>query len=202
MKLYYASGACSLSPHIVLREAGVDFEIEEVNLADKKTKSGADFSQINPKGYVPALQLNDGQVLTEGAAIVQYIADHKSDSGLAPAAGTVERARLQEYLNYVASEYHKAFGPLFSPSSSEAEQTAAKVNVGKKLDYLESLFADGRDYLLGRNFSVADAYLFVVTSWAKHKEIDLSEHPKLSAFFQRVAGREKVQEALKAEGLA
>ncbi len=202
MKLYYASGACSLSPHIVLREAGVDFEIEEVNLADKKTKSGADFSQINPKGYVPALQLDDGQVLTEGAAIVQYIADHKSDSGLAPAAGTVERARLQEYLNYVASEYHKAFGPLFSPSSSEAEQTAAKVNVGKKLDYLESLFADGRDYLLGRNFSVADAYLFVVTSWAKHKEIDLSEHPKLSAFFQRVTGREKVQEALKAEGLA
>lgn len=202
MKLYYASGACSLSPHIVLREAGMDFEIEEVDLAEKKTTSGADFSQINPKGYVPVLQLDDGQVLTEGAAIVQYIADQKTKSGLAPAAGTVERARLQEYLNYVASEYHKAFGPLFSPSSSEAEQTAAKDNVGKKLDYLETLFADGRDYLLGQNFSVADAYLFVVTSWAKHKEIDLSGHPGINAFFERVAGREKVQEALKAEGLA
>ncbi len=202
MKLYYTSGACSLSPHIVLREAGLDFEIEAVDLAEKKTASGADFTRINPKGYVPALALDNGEVLTEGAAIVQYIADQKAESGLAPAAGTLERARMQEHLNYVATEYHKAFGPLFSPASSEAEQTAAKTNVGRKLEYLESLFADGRDYLLGKSFSVADAYLFVVTSWAKHKDIDLSGYPKVSAFLERVAGRAKVQEALKAEGLA
>lgn len=202
MKLYYTSGACSLSPHIVLREAGLDFEIEAVDLAEKKTASGADFVEINPKGYVPALVLDGGEVLTEGAAIVQYIADQRTESGLAPAPGTLERARMQEYLNYLAAEFHKAFGPLFSPAASEAEQTAAKSNVGRKLEYLESLFADGRDYLLGKTFSVADAYLFVVTSWAEHKDIDLSEFPKISAFLARVAGRAKVQEALKAEGLA
>lgn len=202
MKLYYKAGACSLSPHIVLREAGIDFEIEQVDLAEKKTESGADFTQINPKGYVPALVLDGGEVLTEGAAIVQYIADQNAGSNLAPAAGTLERAHLQEHLNYVASEFHKAFGPLFSSTASEAEQTAAKANIGKKLDYLETLFADGRAYLLGEAFSVADAYLFVVTSWAKFMEIDLSGHPKMTAFLERVAGREKVQEALKAEGLA
>ena len=201
MKLYYKPGACSLSPHIVLRESGADFEIEQVDTDTKKTASGADFNQINPKGYVPALELDNGQVLTEGAAIVQYIADQNTGSGLAPAAGTIERARLQEYLNYVASEFHKAFGPLFSPNSSDAEQAAAKANVNRRLEYLESVFADGRAYLLGDNFSVADAYLFVVTSWAKFKEIDLSGYPKMRAFFERVASRTKVQEALKAEGL-
>ncbi|WP_282607077.1 glutathione transferase GstA [Pelagibius sp. Alg239-R121] len=202
MKLYYKPGACSLSPHIVLREAGIDFEIEQVDTTTKKTASGADFTQINPKGYVPALVLDNGQVLTEGAAIVQYIADQNAPSGLAPAAGTIERARLQEHLNYVASEFHKAFGPLFTPDASETEQRAAKANIVRRLDYLESLFADGRAYLLGDSFSVADAYLFVVTSWARFKEIDLSGHPQVSAFLMRVAGRTKVQEALQAEGLA
>lgn len=202
MKLYYKPGACSLSPHIVLRESGADFEIEQVDTDTKKTASGADFKKINPKGYVPALELENGQVLTEGAAIVQYLADQRPDAGLAPEAGSLERARMQEYLNYVASEFHKAFGPLFNPVASAAEQESAKANVGRRLDYLESLFADGRSYLLGDNFSVADAYLFVVTSWASFKEIDLSPYPMMSAFFQRVAARSKVQEALKAEGLA
>lgn len=202
MKLYYKPGACSLSPHIVLRESGFDFEIEQVDTDTKKTASGADFTKINPKGYVPALELDNGQVLTEGAAIVQYIADQKVGAGLAPAAGTVERARMQEHLNYVASEFHKAFGPLFTPDASEAEQDAAKANVNRRLVHLESLFADGRSYLLGDKFSVADAYLFVVTSWARFKEIDLSPYPGMSAFFERVAARTQVQEALKAEGLA
>ncbi len=202
MKLYYKPGACSLSPHIVLRESGFDFEIEQVDTDTKKTASGADFTKINPKGYVPALELDNGEVLTEGAAIVQYIADQKVSAGLAPAAGTVERARMQEHLNYVASEFHKAFGPLFTPGASEAEQDAAKTNINRRLDYLESLFADGRSYLLGDKFSVADAYLFVVTSWARFKEIDLSAYPKVNAFFERVAARSKVQEALKAEGIA
>ncbi len=202
MKLYYKPGACSLSPHIVLREAGFDFEIEQVDTDTKKTESGADFAKINPKGYVPALELDDGQVLTEGTAIVQYLADQKAGAGLAPAAGTIERARLQEHLNYVASEFHKAFGPLFTADANEAQQEVARTNVIRRLAYLENLFADGRSYLLGDNFSVADAYLFVVTSWARFKEIDLAPYPGISAFLERVGARRKVQEALKAEGLA
>ena len=206
MKLYYAPGACSLSPHIVLREADADFELERVDLATGKTESGADFREINAKGYVPTLQLDDGQVLTEGVAIVQYIADRNgADSnganGLAPTPGTLDRARLQEHLNFTATELHKAFGPFFSADASEADKQAAAAKVGKRLDHYESLFADGRAYLLGEGFSVADAYLFTIASWTKPTGIGLDRWPHLAAFSERVAGREKVQDALRAEGL-
>lgn len=201
MKLYYSPGACSLSPHIVLREAGMDFEIERVDLASHLTETGADFMQINPKGYVPALRLDDGQVLTEGAAIVQFIADLHPASALAPKPGTMERTRLQEYLNFIATEYHKAFGPFFSPDTSEATKAAAATNVAHRLDHFERIFADGRSYLLGDAFSVADAYLFVVSTWTKPTGIGLEKWPNVSGFVTRVAGREKVQEAMRAEGL-
>ena len=201
MKLYYSPGTCSLSPHIVLREAGMDFEIERVDLGSHLTETGADFLQINPKGYVAALRLDDGQVLTEGAAIVQFIADLRPESGLAPKPGTLERARLQEHLNYIATEYHKAFGPLFSSDASEAVKATAATNVSHRLDYFERIFADGRSYLLGDTFSVADAYLFVVSTWTKPTGIGLEKWPNVSGFVTRVAGREKVQEAMGAEGL-
>ena len=201
MKLYYSPGACSLSPHIVLREAGLDFEIERVDLGSHLTETGADFLQINPKGYVAALRLDDGQVLTEGAAIVQFIADLRPESGLAPKPGTLERARLQEHLNYIATEYHKAFGPLFSSDASDAAKATAATNVSHRLDYFEQIFADGRSYLLGETFSVADAYLFVVSTWTKPTGIGLEKWPNVSGFVTRVAGREKVRQAMSAEGL-
>ena len=135
MKLYYSPGFCSLSPHIVLREAGMDFELERVDLARRKTETDVDFTQINPKGYVPALRLDDGQILTEGSAIIQYIADLRPDAGLAPKPGTLERVRLQEHLNFIASEYHKAFAPVFSSDTSEATKATAITNIGHRLDY-------------------------------------------------------------------
>ena len=201
MKLYYSPGACSLSPHIVLREAGMDFEIERVDLGSHRTETGDDFAQINPKGYVPALRLDDGQVLTEGAVIVQFIADLRPESDLAPKPGTLERARLQEHLNFIAAEYHKAFGPFFSSDASDTAKAAAATNVGRRLDYFERIFADGRSYLLGDTFSVADAYLFVVSNWTKPTGIGLDKWPNVSGFVTRVAGREKVREAMRAEGL-
>lgn len=202
MKLYYAPGACSLSPHIVLREAGVPFELDRVDFKTRKTESGADFSSINPKGYVPALQLDNGELLTEGAAIVQYIADQHPAAGLAPQPGTLERARLQEHLNFIATEVHKSFSPLFSPDLDDAGREAAKKKIATRLDYVEKLFSDGRQYLLGDTFSVADAYLFVVLGWSKHTGIALEKWPNLAQFVGRVAGRNAVQAALKAEGLA
>ena len=201
MKLYYSPGACSLSPHIVLREAGMDFEIERVDLASHLTETGADFMQINPKGYVPALRLDNGQVLTEGAAIVQFIADLHPASGLAPKPETLERTRLQEQLNYIATEYHKAFGPFFVSDATEAAKAAAAINVKLRLDHFERIFADGRAYLLGDTFSVADAYLFVVSTWTKPTGIRLEKWPNVSSFVTRIAGREKVREAMSAEGL-
>lgn len=201
MKLYYSPGACSLSPHIVMREAGMAFDMERVDLASHQTETGADFTQINPKGYVPALRLDDGQVLTEGAAIVQYIADLHPEAALAPKPGTLERTRLQEYLNYIAAEYHKAFVPLFSSDATEAAKAVAVNNVGRRLDYFEKIFSDGRAYLMGDKFSVADAYLFVVSNWTKPTGISLDKWPNVTAFVARVAGRGKVQDALRAEGL-
>lgn len=201
MKLYYSPGACSLSPHIVLREAGMDFEIERVDLASHLTETGTDFVQINPKGYVPALRLDDDQVLTEGAAIVQFIADLHPEAGLAPKPGTLERARLQEHLNYIAAEYHKAFAPLFASDASESAKAAAVTNVKRRLDYFERIFADGRSYLLGDTFSVADAYLFVISTWTKPTGIGLDKWPNVADFVTRVASREKVREAMRAEGL-
>ena len=201
MKLYYSPGACSLSPHIVLCEVGMNFETERVDLASHLTETGADFWQVNPKGYVPALVLDDGHVLTEGAAIVQYIAGLHPEAGLAPKLGTLEYTRLQEYLNYIAAEYHKAFVPLFSPDASESTKAAAVTNVKQRLDYFEKVFSNGRRYLLGDAFSVADAYLFVVSCWTKPTGIGLDQWPNVEAFVARVASRDKVREAMGAEGL-
>jgi len=202
MKLYYLPGACSLASHIALREAGAAFDLERLDKASKKTESGADYLAINPKGYVPALALDDGEVLTEGVAILQYIADENPKTALAPAAGSRERVRLQEHLNYVSSELHKAFSPLFNPKSSEADKADAKTKVAEKLNLVEKLLSDGRSYLVGDGFTVADAYLFVVVNWAFPSGIGLDSWPHVAAFHQRVAAREAVQAALKAEGLA
>lgn len=202
MKLYYKPGACSLATHIVLHEAGETFDIEEVDTEAGRTKSGGDYTTINPKGYVPALELASGDVLSEGAAILQYIADQHPDSTLAPKAGTIARARLQEHLNYTASELHKAFSPFFSSTASEADKQAAGKAVAQKFDYLNELLSDRRDYLLGSSFCVADAYLFVVANWSNFTGIDLTNWPHVSAFVERVAARPATRIALKAEGLA
>jgi len=200
MKLYYAKGACSLSPHIVLREADLPFTLEKVDLASKKTADGTDYLTVNPKGAVPALQLDDGSVLTEGTAIVQYLADQKPESGLAPRAGTVERYRLMEILNYISSEVHKGFSPLFNPKISADWKASALANLGKKFDWLSG-FLGAKTHLLGNTFTVADAYLFTVLSWSFRVGVDLGKWPVLSAYHSRVAQRPKVQDALKAEGL-
>ena len=201
MKLYYSPGACSLSPHIVLREAGYSFDIEKVDLGSKKTESGADYTAVNAKGYVPALKLDDGQVLTEGPVIVQYLADRKPESKLVPANGTAERYKLQEWLNYITAELHKSIGSLFNPKMPEGWQGETRTAIGKKLDYL-SRQLEGRSFLTGDSFSVADAYLFTVLGWTKYVGIDLAKWPVLAAYAGRVAQRPAVQAALKAEGLA
>jgi len=201
MKLYYKPGACSLASHIILKEIGHDFEIESVDTDNQITKSGDNFSKINPKGYVPTLRLDDGKIVTEGTAILQYLADQNPEAGLAPKSGTLERTRLQEHLNYTSSELHKAFGPFFSSSASDEEKQSAKENVGRKMDHFESIFDDGRSYLLGDKFSVADAYFFVVSSWAIPTGIGLDKWPRIAAFSTRVTGRETVQNAMRAEGL-
>lgn len=201
MKLYYTPGFCSLSPHIVLHELGGQFDVERVDVETKTTETGADFRAINPKGYVPALRLGDGEVLTEGAAIVQYLADSNGARRLAPEPGTLARARLQEQLNFIASELHKAFAPLFRGATGEAKD-AAVATVGQRLDHMEKQFADGRGYLLGDHFSVADAYLFVVASWTGPTGIGLAQWPRLAAFVERVRERPSVKAAMAAEGLA
>jgi len=200
MKLYYKSGACSLSPHIVLLEAGLPFTLEAVNLGTKVTASGVDYTTINSKGSVPALELDDGRVLTEGPAVVQYIADQKPESGLAPRAGSFERYQLMELLNFITSEVHKSFTPLFNPSAAAELKAAAKENLQKKFKWLNG-FLGAKPYLMGDTFTVADAYLFTVLGWAPHVGVDLSGHPALTAYVARVAARPKVHEALKAEGL-
>lgn len=200
MKLYFSPGACSLSPHIVLREAGVPFDLEQVDLKTKRTKAGADYLKVNPKGSVPALKLDDGEVLTEGPAIVQYIADQKPKSGLAPPAGSMPRYRLIEWLNYITSELHKSFGALFQPTTPDAYKTIVKEGLEKKFALLDEHLAS-RQHLLGDGFSVADAYLFTVLNWTNPLKIDTSGHPNLKAYIARVGARPKVREALKAEGL-
>jgi len=200
-KLYFSPGACSLSPHIILREAGFDFELQRVDLAQKKLKPGdADFLAINPKGQVPVLQLDSGETLTEGPAILQYIADQKPASGLAPANGTMARYHLQEWLNYVTSELHKVFAPLFRPNTPDEFAKITKENLANKFTFLDKHLAS-RQFLLGDKFSLPDAYCFVITGWSKYKDIDLSRWPNLNAYMGRVAARPKVQEAMKAEGL-
>ncbi|MGH9895873.1 MAG: glutathione transferase GstA [bacterium] len=200
MKLYFAPGACSLSPHIVLRESGTKFDLEQVNNQEKKTKSGIDYWTINPKGQVPVLELDNGERLTEGPVIVQYIADKKPGAGLVPPAGTPERYRVQEWLNFITSELHKTFGPIFRPTTPDAYKAISKENLGKRFDWLDKELA-GRQYLMGEKFTVADAYLFTVLRWASRVEIDLGKWPNLKAYVERIASRPKVQEAMKAEGL-
>ena len=200
MKLYYSPGACSLSPHIVLREAALPFTLDKVDLKTKKTAGGEDFFRINSKGTVPALQLDDGRVLTEGPAVVQYIADQKPDAGLAPRWGTFERYQLMEMLNYITSEVHKGFAPLFAPDSSPEAKAAAAENLGKKFDWLSERISNGK-YVMGDTFTVADAYLFTVLRWTGYVKIDLGKWPTLSAYVELVGRRPGVQEALKAEGL-
>ena len=200
MKLYYSPGACSLSPHIVLREAGLPFELEQVDLKTKQTKAGADFRAINPKGYVPALQLDDGQVLTEGPAIVQYLADRKPEAKLAPAQASLERYRLQEWLNYLTSEIHKGLGSLFNASMPDAWKAVVKDNLAQRFAFLTKSL-EGKPYLMGESFTVADAYLFTLLGWTKWLDIDLGKWPVLKAYSDRVAKRPAVRSALEAEGL-
>jgi glutathione S-transferase len=200
MKLFYSPGACSLSPHIVAREANLEVQLEKVDLKAKKTASGEDFLALNPKGYVPALQLDNGDVLTEGPAIVQYLGDQAPGAGLVPANGTLERYRMQETLGFINSEIHKNYSPLFDPSTPEAVGTAARETLKKRYALFEKRL-DGKQYLFGDRFSAADAYLFTVTNWAGHVKLDLSGFPKLQAFQARVAARPAVQAAMKAEGL-
>jgi len=201
LKLYYSPGACSLAPHIVLRELGLPFDLERVDTKAGKTEKGTDFRSVNPKGYVPALQLDDGQVLTEGPVITQYLADRKPDARLAPAAGTLERYRLAEWLNYLTSEMHKSVGSLFNKEMPDAWRSWTKESVGKKLEFLSQRLA-GRSYLLGEQFTVADAYLFVILGWTKWVGVDLARWPALGAYAGRIAARPAVQAALQAEGLA
>jgi glutathione S-transferase len=200
MKLYFAPGACSLSPHIVLREAGHNFELEQVNNAEKKTKLGKDYWTINAKGQVPVLELDNGERLTEGPVIVQYLADQKPAAGLVPACGSVDRYRVQEWLNFTTSELHKTFGPIFRPTTPDEFKKLSKENLGKRFDWLEKQLA-GRAYLMGDKFTIADAYMFTVLRWSPRIEIDLAKWPNVKAYVDRVAARAQVQEAMKAEGL-
>jgi len=200
MKLYYAPGACSLSPHIVARELGIPVELKKVNVKDKTIEDGGDYWKINARGYVPALELDNGQVLTEGPAIIQYLADQKPEAGLAPKNGSLERYRLQEWLNILTSEIHKGFSPLFKPNTPEEYKKISKDNLATRFDWLDKQLA-GKDYLTGKTFTVADAYLFVLLNWTKFQSIDLNRWPNLAAFQARVGARPKVQEALQFEGL-
>jgi glutathione S-transferase len=200
LKLYYAPGACSLSPHIVIRELGLPVELERTDLGAKKTAHGVDFLTINPKGQVPTLELDDGQVLTEGPAIVQYLADRKPEAGLLPAAGSMERYRVQEWLNHITSELHKNYSPLFNQQAPDDYKKIARANLARRYRRIDEVLK-GRAYLMGDRFTVADAYLFTVTNWAGHAGVDLSEFPNLLAFQKRVSERPGVQEAMNAEGL-
>jgi glutathione S-transferase len=202
MKLYFAPGACSLSPHIVLREAGINAELEQVDLRAKKTKGGGDYTAINPKGQVPTLVLDNGQVLTEGPAIVQYLADQKPDSNLAPRNGTVDRYRLQEWLNYTTSELHKTFGSLFQPTTPEDYKAIARDNVNKRFAYVDQQLGRGGPYLMGNQFTVADAYMYVMCTWAGFMKIDLGQWPNLKAYAERVGQRPQVLATMREEGLA
>jgi len=198
MKLYYRPGTCSLAAHIILHEAGFTFEIDKLDKTTQRTASGEDFTAINPKGYVPALRLDDGQVLTEGVVILQYLADQKPESGLAPRAGTLERYRLMEWLNFVATEIHKTFSPLFRPNITPQLREGQLSLLARRLDYVERHLAD-KPYLMGEAFTVVDAYLFTVLNWCHNFDIDLGAWPKIKDYVARVAVRPSVRAAKKAE---
>ena len=200
MKLYYSPGACSLSPHIALHEAGLAFEAVLTPTKTHKTPDGTDFYIINPLGYVPFLVLDDGRTLHEGPAIVQYIADQVPEKNLAPANGTYERYKLQEWLTFIGTELHKSFSPLFAPGTLDEIKVASKAQITKRLTWVDSELA-GKDYLMGSAFSVADAYLFTVTNWAAYVQMDIAGFANLAAYRARVAARPGVIAAMKAEGL-
>ena len=200
MKLYYSPGACSLSPHIALKEAGLAFEAVAASTKTHQLADGTDYYSINPLGYVPLLELDDGTRLREGPAIVQYIADQVPGKNLAPANGTMARYQLQSWLTFIGTELHKNFGPLFSPATADDVKTATKEKIAGRLKWVEGELA-GKQYLMGDNFSVADGYLFTVSNWAGHVGVDLSPYPNLIAYRARVGARPAVIEAMKAEGL-
>lgn len=200
MKLYFSPGACSLSPHMVLREAGLAFDLVKVDLKTKKTETGADYFTVNPSGYVPCLQLDDGRLLTEGPAIVQYLADQAPGKKLAPANGTFERYQLQQWLNFISTEIHKSYTPLFNPDASADSKAAARKTLESRMGTVAAQL-EKAPYLLGENFSVADIYLFVTMGWAGYVGVDLSPWPALQHFIARVGAREAVQATLRAEGL-
>ena len=200
MKLYYSPGACSLSPHIVLHEAGLAYEPVLASTKTHKLQDGTDYYGINPLGYVPLLELDDGTRLREGPAIVQYIADQAPDKHLAPANGTLARYQLQSWLNFISTEVHKGFSPLFNPATPEEYKTMARAKLHERLQWVDGELA-GKQYLMGEQFTVADGYLFTVTNWAPHVQVDLAGLSNLAAYRERVAARPAVQAAMKAEGL-
>ncbi|MEO8804182.1 MAG: glutathione transferase GstA [Rudaea sp.] len=201
MKLYYSPGACSLSPHIVLRELGLPFDLVKVDLAAKTTADGEDFKTINPKGYVPALMTDGGKVLTEGPAIVQYLADRKPEAELAPANGGFERYRLQEWLNFISTEIHKSFSPLFNAAMPDAGKEIYTNKLKQRFAELNVVLV-ANDYLMGKQFTVADAYLYTILRWTRAFKIDLGEWPALAKYFARVDERPAVKAALEAESVA
>jgi glutathione S-transferase len=204
VKLYYATGTCALSPHIVALEAGIPLALERVDIGRTPhlTETGVDFTTVNPNHYVPALELEDGLVLTEGAAIVQFLADLKPEAGLAPSYHSSERYRFQAWLNFIATELHKTYSPwLFHPEVGEKAQEAARARIGQRLAFVESHLAKGGPFLMGARFTAADAYLFTIVSWSAYTGIDLAAFPKLRAFMERVRARPHVRAAMAAEGM-
>jgi glutathione S-transferase len=200
MKLYYWPGACSLSPHIVSREAGIDLQLAQLDRAERKTADGTVLSSVNEKNQVPVLELDDGQKLTEGPVIVQYLADQKPAAGLVPPPGTMERYRVQEWLNFITSELHKTFGPLFRPNTPDDFKATLRDMLAQRFDWIDKQLA-GKQYLMGDKFTVPDAYLFTVLRWSPRVGIDLGKWKNITAYLDRVGARPKVQEAMKAEGL-
>lgn len=200
MKLFYSPGSCAMSPHIVLSEAGIDYALDRVDLASKTTETGRPLTEINPQDAVPVLVLDTGETLTEGAAIVQYIADQAPDAGLLPPVGTLARARVQQWLNYIATEMHKAYVPLFKADYPQSSKDIALSNVKKAFDFVSLALAD-RPHLLGDDFTVADAYLFTVINWHNFIALDLAPWPVLQAYQARIAARPAVRKAMREEGL-
>ena len=200
MKLFYSPGACSLSPHITALEAGLSLDLVKVDMKTKTLPDGTDYRTINPKGQVPTLMLDDGEIVTEGPIIAQILADLAPASNLAPGNGTRARYQLQEWLNFITSEIHKGYSPLFKPTTPEDYKPVAKAQLAERYAFLDQKLA-GKQYLLGDQFTVADAYLFTVSNWAKHVGLDISKFANVGAYLARIAQRPKVQQALKAEGL-
>ena len=200
MKLYFSPGACSLAPHIVAREAGVPVDLVKVDLLKHRLEDGSDYRQINPRGYVPLLELEDGERFTEASALVQIIAERGRNPDLLPPAGSRERWRVQSWLGFIATELHKGFGPLWSKETAQSTQEAARAKLAQRFAELDAVLAK-QPYLTGETFTVADAYAFTIVNWSNIHKIDLSPYPNLAAFQKRVASRPAVQEALRTEGL-